>query len=92
MRWYILSNDRISTNAGVVPYSDRPDQFCARADVNMSANGGDPVLRCSNGDLMENQAIYANLCLGMNDDPIGVRKEQPTADRRVYRDVCACDD
>jgi hypothetical protein len=47
----------------------------------MSANGGDPVLRCSNGDLMENQAIYANLRLGMNDNAIGMWKEQSTADQ-----------
>jgi hypothetical protein len=58
-----------------------PNHFGPGPNINMPTDCGNTMLRGSYSDLLEYQTIHANLGIGMNDHPVGMRQEQPTAER-----------
>jgi hypothetical protein len=65
----------IGTNASVVSNCNLPQDFGARSDVDMPANGRKIVTRArADRHLLENQAIYTDHGVGMDHYAIRVRK------------------
>ena len=69
---------------------DRPYNLGSGADIDVPIyNGGSRNTACPDGHLLENQTIYSNLCIGMNDDPIWMRNKKTTSNPTVQRNVGA---
>ena len=67
----------------MIPNGDRADNLSARTNINVSAdfNAG------NDGDLLQDQAIAADLSMRMNHNPIRMGKQQTTSNLAIYGNV-----
>src|SRR5262249_20148687 len=79
-RCHISRYDGIGANAGMGADPNRAQDLRAGADIDMALDHWDAAQAPrSNRDLLKDQAVYADLGVGVNDDAIGVRDQEPTA-------------
>jgi len=79
----------IRSNPRMVPYRDRPQYFGARTNVDMTTDFGYATVVSTNGDLLEQQTIWPDSGVRMDDDAIRMRQQQTAAQFAVERDVGA---
>ena len=80
MRRHVFCHDGICADSGVVANSDRPQYLCAGSDVDMAADDRDTrSTPDAQSDLLKNETIYANRGVGVNDDSVGMRDQEPPA-------------
>jgi hypothetical protein len=70
---------------------DRPQDFGAGADVDMTADSGRAALTNPERYLLEKQAIRADFGVWMDDDAIRMGQQQTTAQPAIERNVRAGD-
>jgi len=64
----------------VVANSDRRQDLCASSDVDMTADdGGAWLTPRAQRDLLKDETVYANCCVGMNDNSVRVRDQYSPA-------------
>jgi hypothetical protein len=80
---------RIRSNPRMVPYRDRPQYFSARTNVYMTTDFRDTTVVGTNGDLLEQQTIWPDSCVRMDDDAIRMRQQQTAAQFAIEGDVGA---
>ena len=71
---------------------DGPQYACARTDVDMTAKTRDFALAHAQGNLLENQAVWSDTRIGVNDYAVGVWHQQAALDLAVQRNIRARDD
>jgi hypothetical protein len=79
----------IRSNPRMVPYRDRPQYFGARTNVDMTTDCRYATVVSTNGDLLEQQTIWPDSGVRMDDDAIRMRQQQTAAQFAVERDVGA---
>jgi hypothetical protein len=80
---------RIRSNPRMVPYRDRPQYFGPRTNVYMTTDFRHAMVVSTNGDLLEQQTIWPDSGVRMNDDAIRMRQQQTAAQFAIERDVGA---
>jgi hypothetical protein len=90
---YVAGNHGVCANPGVRTDFDRTQDFGTGSDVDVAGNFRNAAgVSYSDSDLLEDQAVYANLRAWMNDYPVGMGNQQATTDLTIKRDICARDD
>jgi hypothetical protein len=79
----------IGPNPRMVPYRDRPQNFGTRTNVDMTTDFRDATVVGTNSDLLEQQAIWPDSSVRMDDDAIRMRQQQTAAQFAIERDVGA---
>jgi len=85
----IVDDHGIRTDACMVAYPDRPQNLGARTDVDMTADSGHATVVGADGDLLEQQAIRADLGVWMDDEAIRMRQQQTASQLAIQRNVGA---
>ncbi len=77
-----IGNDyRICANSSMRTDPDRTQDLCARPDVNVTSDLGNPaLLAVAQSHLMEDQAVDANFRVGMNNNAVRMWDEEAAAD------------
>src|SRR3982750_3755836 len=73
----------------MIANGDAAEQLRARPDINMATDPRHSVAAVSQRNLLEDQAIDADLAIRMDDDAVGMGNEQPAPDPARERDVRA---
>jgi hypothetical protein len=90
---YVAGNHGVCANPSVRTDLDRTQDLGTGSDVDVARNFRKAAgVSYSDGDLLEDQAIYANLRAWMNDYPVGVGNQQATTDLTIEWNICARDD
>ena len=74
MDWYAFPHHCIGADLGMIADMDRSNDLRPRATIDMTANGGDTLRGRSDRGLLKDQAVAADLCIGVNHHAIRVRK------------------
>jgi hypothetical protein len=75
----------------MVPYRDRPQYFGARTNVDMTADLRYATVISTNGDLLEQQTIWPDSSIRMDNDAIRMRQQQTAAQFAIQGNVGASD-
>jgi hypothetical protein len=73
----------------MVPYRDRPEYFGPRTNVYMTTDFRYATVVSTNGDLLEQQTIWPDSSVRMDDYAIRMRQQQTAAQFAIQRDVGA---
>ena len=85
---HIAENDGVGANFGVLAYGDPAEDFGPGSDVDVPRDVRHPSAAAprAHGDLLKEQAIGANLGVGMNDHPVGMGEQRPPSELHRQRD------
>ena len=75
----------------MVPDRDQPQYFGARTNVDMTADLRYATVISTNGDLLEQQTIWPDSSVRMDDDAIRMRQQQTAAQFAIQGNVGASD-
>jgi hypothetical protein len=90
--WHISGHDRICPDLGVSADTNWSQDFCSGPNLHMARDYRDAMFAtASNGHLLKDQAIHADFRIRMNDNPIRMREQQPSAEAAIQRDICTSD-
>jgi len=85
----IVDDYGIRTDARMVAYADGPQNLGSRTDVYMTADSGHAAVVGADRDLLEQQAIRADLGVRMDDNAVRMRQQQTASQLAIQRNVGA---
>jgi hypothetical protein len=87
--WYILENDGIRSDAGMISDHHPPQDFGSCSYIYVSPQNRRPrYWTTPNSDLLEYETVCTYFCMWMYDDAVRMRQEQSSAEVATERDVC----
>nr|WP_240535733.1 hypothetical protein [Bradyrhizobium sp. STM 3809] len=90
----VLGDDGIRSDARMGVDAHRSQDLGSRTDVDMIADRGNGAAAFdrANRNLLKQKAIYADLGVGVDDDPVRVWNQEAPSDVAIEGDISPCND